>query len=97
VIPFFQPEIRFVGLVSNFSHLPGVVEDESHQYFRDMVALIRAHRGDVMLLTEAARAGLAMQNLSKLNISMQSDRCQLIESKHEKHPLCLLPLTVGEP
>jgi hypothetical protein len=97
VIPFFEPEVRFVGLLSNFSHPPAVKDGQSHQAFSDMLALVRAHPGPVFLLTNPARVGLAMHNLKDLGISAQSDQCRIVESKHENVTICLLPLVIEEP
>ncbi len=97
VIPFFQREVRFVGLLSNFSHPPAVKGGSTHLAFSEMLALVRAHQGHVFLMTNPARVGLAINNLKQLNISAQSDRCRIIDSKHEEVPICLLPLVIEEP
>ena len=97
VIPFFQPEVRFVGLLSNFSHPPRIKGGKSHEAFNEMLALVRAHQGPVFLLTSPERAGLALNNLEPLNITPESDQCRIVESRHEDVPVCLLPLVIGEP
>ena len=91
VIPFFQPEVNFVGLCNNFGRPdPG----SQHRATDEMEALVRSHRGQIYLLSNASGFDNALQCLQPLNIVQASEECLIVSSGHERELLCLLPVEV---
>ncbi|MFH1755400.1 MAG: hypothetical protein ABIA59_06820 [Candidatus Latescibacterota bacterium] len=94
VIPFFQPEVRFVGLLSNFSHTMQATGGVRHEATRAMLDMVKAHDGPIFVLSNATRIRATLSSLEEMDIVLKSDRCIMVQSEHEKYPLCLWPVEV---
>jgi hypothetical protein len=73
VIPFFQPEVRFIGLWSTFSRRQG--EGERHLATEEMLAIVRSHRGPRYLLSRGGHRVGALRNLEPNRFATTSTEC----------------------
>jgi hypothetical protein len=89
VIPFFQPEVRFVGLCSNFSKLK---PEGQHRATDEMLTMASVHRGPMYLLSRRGEIDIALRRLQPYNIVRTSDACIPVLSRHERRTLCLWPI-----
>ncbi|RKZ11633.1 hypothetical protein DRQ53_01695 [bacterium] len=85
VIPFFQPEVRFIGLWNRFSR------DEAklrHRATDEMWEIVEAHQGPIYLLTSGGQLDAARLHLPRYTTVRQRNRPQVV-SAHEKSSLYL--------
>jgi hypothetical protein len=89
VIPFFQPEVRFVGLCNNFNRQnPG----DRHRAADEALTIIKTHRGPMYLLSNPLKVDMATECLQACDIVRAPDSCLVVVSKQERTPLCLWPI-----
>jgi len=88
LVPFFQPEIRFLGLVSNLT------KAYSTTRFQDeMRAIIRDHDGPILLMSDVRDIqddAVVLHDTYKL--VPKEAPCQQIVAPHERAPIFVCPL-----
>lgn len=70
VIPDFQPEVRFIGLISTFTS-PGA--KHQHRAGEDMLKLVHSHNGPMYILSSNQRIETVMDSLIPYKIVMSSE------------------------
>jgi hypothetical protein len=112
VIPAFQPEVRFIGLLSTYSN-----PDPAHHHrgAEEMSNIVKSHEGPMYVLSSNQRIDLVMKALSPLRIVMagrdetggttrhlsiheiyESDVILPVLTKQEQTRLFLWPVEISE-
>jgi hypothetical protein len=70
VIPDFQPEVRFIGLISTFTY-PNA--KHQHRAAEEMLDLVHSHNGPMYILSSNQRMETVMDSLIPYRIVMSSE------------------------
>lgn len=86
LVPFFQPEVRFLGLANRFSR---DLEGEQHLAKKRMFELMDEHQGEIYLLSPGSKIAAARARLGRYTTIPRLRNRPGVESAHEKESLYL--------